>query len=61
MIEDFSDLQTYLSMVGSKLRYVVYYVRNCSSTQDLAMKLFEQGYGEGLVVVADEMSSGRGG
>lgn len=60
MIEDFSDLQTYLSMVGSKLRYVIYYVRNCSSTQDLAMKLFEQGYGEGLVVVADEMSSGRG-
>ncbi len=60
MIEDFSDLQTYLSMVGSKLRYVVYYVRNCSSTQDLAMELFGQGYGEGLVVVADEMSSGRG-
>jgi BirA family biotin operon repressor/biotin-[acetyl-CoA-carboxylase] ligase len=52
--------ETFPSIVGSKLRYVIFYVRNCSSTQDLAMKLFEQGYGEGLVVVAEEMSSGRG-
>jgi len=60
LIEDFSDLQTYLSMVGSRLRYAIFYVRNCSSTQDLAMKLYEEGYGEGSVIIAEEMSSGRG-
>lgn len=59
MIKDFSELVTYLSK-RSRLKYKVFHVSSCSSTQDLAMSLFEEGYGEGLVVVSDEMSSGRG-
>lgn len=60
MIDDLSDLATYLVKWGSRLRYVIFRVKSCSSTQDLAMTLFEQGYGEGLVVISEEMSSGRG-
>jgi len=59
LIDDFSDLTKYLSG-KSRLRYVIFHVSSCSSTQDLAMSLFEQGYGEGLVVLSEEMSSGRG-
>lgn len=59
MIDDLSDLTTYLHG-RSRLKYVIFRVKNCSSTQDLAMSLFKKGYGEGLVVLSEEMSSGRG-
>lgn len=59
MTDDLSDLTTYLSG-KSRLKYLIFRVRSCSSTQDLAMSLFKQGYGEGLVVLSEEMSSGRG-
>lgn len=60
MSDDFSGLTAYLGGRSSRLNYVIFSVERCSSTQDLAMSLFEQGYGEGLVVVSNEMSSGRG-
>lgn len=59
MVDDLSDLTTYL-YGRSRLRYVIFRVKSCSSTQDLAMSLFKKGYGEGLVVLSEEMSSGRG-
>jgi len=60
LTEDLSELTKYLVREGSKLRYVIFHMRSCSSTQDIAMSLFEQGCNEGLVVLCDEMSSGRG-
>jgi BirA family biotin operon repressor/biotin-[acetyl-CoA-carboxylase] ligase len=48
------------SRLNTRLRYRVYYVEKCSSTQDLARELAEGGAAEGTVVVAEEQERGRG-
>lgn len=59
-LDDLQDVRELLKGVGGVLRYEAVYVSNCSSTQDLAASLVKQGYGEGLVVIAESMDSGRG-
>ncbi len=59
-IDDLSLASMYLSDLDTKIRYSVHYVRSCTSTQDIAKSLAELGAPEGLVVIAEEMSQGRG-
>lgn len=42
------------------MMFNIYRVGVCTSTQDIARKLAEEGWGEGTVVIADKMTSGRG-
>ena len=49
-----------VSGLGTRIRYGVHYVEQCSTTQDVAMDLAVRGAPEGTVVVCGEMWSGRG-
>ncbi|MEM2004961.1 MAG: biotin--[acetyl-CoA-carboxylase] ligase [Zestosphaera sp.] len=60
LVDDLRDVGGCLKGVGKRVRYEAVYVRECTSTQDLAASLVKQGFGEGLVVVAESMSLGRG-
>lgn len=55
-----ADAGEHASRLNTRLRYRVYYVEKCSSTQDLARELAEGGAAEGTVVVAEEQERGRG-
>ena len=57
------DLQlagNYVRNIGRRLKFKVYYVESCESTQDLAEALAKQGVSEGTIVLAEEMNKGRG-
>jgi len=58
--DDLALAQTYVRGLGTRLRYVVHYLRRCTTTQDVADNLARHGCDEGTVVVCDEMSEGRG-
>ena len=47
-------------LTGTSINYSIHYVGGCSSTQDIADALAREGGPEGLVVIAEEMSEGRG-
>lgn len=59
-VDDLSLAGTYLSYLDTRIKYSVHYVRSCTSTQGIAKSLAELGAPEGLVVIAEEMSQGRG-
>lgn len=42
------------------MMFKVYRVEECTSTQDIARKLAENGWDEGTVIIADRMTEGRG-
>jgi len=60
--DDLSTANYYIKslVTDTPIRYSVHYVEKCRSTQDVAEALAREGAGEGLVVVAEEMSGGRG-
>lgn len=60
MVDDLSLANTYVRDVGNRLKFKVHYVENCSSTQDIAETLAEQGVSEGTLVLAERMTKGRG-
>ncbi|HIE54675.1 MAG TPA: biotin--[acetyl-CoA-carboxylase] ligase, partial [Chromatiaceae bacterium] len=60
MIDDLRLAGSYMDDIGGRLRYNIHYVESCSSTQDIADLLARQGAGEGTVVLAEEMTMGRG-
>ena len=47
-------------LANTPINYSIHYVGSCSSTQDIADALAREGGPEGLVVIAEEMSEGRG-
>ena len=51
---------SYVGGLGTRVSYKAYYVRTCTSTQDVARELATRGAGEGAVVIAEVMTSGRG-
>ncbi len=57
---DVADLACCVHLLGRGLRFSLRYVERCSSTQDVARALAEEGAEEGLVVVAEEQERGRG-
>ncbi len=57
-VDDLSMLSRYPPDVGIPI--TVHYLRKCSSTQDVAALLAEEGAEEGTLVVAEEMDKGRG-
>lgn len=59
-LDDLSKATEYLKGLSTTLRYEVVYVERCVSTQDLAGSLVIQGHGEGLLVIAESMTLGRG-
>ncbi len=60
--DDLSTANYYIKslLTNTPISYSVHYVEKCRSTQDVAEALAKEGAGEGLVVVAEEMSHGRG-
>lgn len=60
MIDDLRLAGSCMDDIGGRLRYNIHYVESCSSTQDIADLLARQGAGEGTVVLAEEMTMGRG-
>ena len=58
--DDLSEAQAYMSGLSTKVRYVLHYLPSTTSTQDVAKTLAEHGAPEGTVVVAEEMTAGRG-
>ncbi len=57
-----NDLQT-LTNTSWKLHglcYKIYYIRECTSTQDIAEELAKSGAPEGSVIVAEKQTRGRG-
>ncbi|PUA33619.1 MAG: biotin--[acetyl-CoA-carboxylase] ligase [Zestosphaera tikiterensis] len=58
--DDLSLANAYLRDLRTDISFKVVYVRRCDSTQDVAEQLASQGVEEGLVVVAEELTSGRG-
>ena len=59
-VDDLSIANNFISKLNTFVRYAVRYVPHCTSTQDIAKSLAESGASEGLIVIAEEMSSGRG-
>ncbi len=59
-VDDLANTEFYLADLGTRLRYRVHYVEKCVTTQDIAATLAEQGATEGTIVLAEEMSGGRG-
>lgn len=60
MIDDLRLANFYIEDIGSRLRFNVHYVESCNSTQDIADLLACRGASEGTVVLAEEMTMGRG-
>jgi len=60
LLDDLSLAGNYIRDLGTRIDFYVHYVPQCSSTQDIAKSLAESGVPEGLVVIAEEMYSGRG-
>ncbi len=58
--DDLSLADRYVRDIPGPLRFRVHYVEKCASTQDVAEALVEQGVSEGTIVLAEEMSKGRG-
>ncbi len=60
--DDLSTANYYIKslLTNTPIRYSVHYVERCRSTQDIAEALAREGAEEGLVVVAEEMTGGRG-
>ncbi len=58
--DNLANAELYLADLEASLDYRVYYVEKCISTQDIASALAEQGAHEGTIVLAEEMSGGRG-
>ncbi len=58
--DDLSVVNTYLRDLRTDLSFKVVYFKKCGSTQDIAEELANQGVEEGLVVLAEELTSGRG-
>ncbi len=59
-MDDLANTELYLTDLETSLRYRVHYVEKCISTQDIASMLAEQGAREGTIVLAEEMTGGRG-
>jgi BirA family biotin operon repressor/biotin-[acetyl-CoA-carboxylase] ligase len=63
-MEGFSDdlmyLDEVLSALPTRLKFHTYYLKRCSSSQDVAEALALEGAPEGTVVVCEEMWRGRG-
>jgi len=59
-IDDLSMVNTYIADLRTRVKFIAHYVPECTSTQDIAKSLAESGAPEGLIVIADEMSRGRG-
>lgn len=60
MVDDLSLANAYVRDADNRLKFKVHYVENCSSTQDIAETLAEQGVPEGTLVLAERMTKGRG-
>ena len=58
--DDLANTELYLADLEASLNYRVHYVEKCISTQDIASTLAEQGAQEGTIVLAEEMTGGRG-
>ena len=58
--DNLSEATKLVSNLGTRIRYQVYYLEKCGSTQDVARELAEKGAQEGVVVVAEEQENGRG-
>lgn len=58
--DDLVNAELYLADLETSLNYRVHYVEKCISTQDIASTLAEQGAREGTIVLAEEMTGGRG-
>lgn len=59
-LDDLSTAPRIVSMIPYKLRYNIYYVKRCSTTQEIALSLAKAGAPDGTVVLAEEMEKGRG-
>ncbi len=59
-VDDLANTERYLTGLETTLNYRVHYVEKCISTQDIALMLAEQGAREGTIVLAEEMTGGRG-
>jgi len=60
MTDDLSGLPLIVKQLKSNLRFNIYYLSTCSSTQDVAEKLALEGASEGTIVIAEKMEQGRG-
>ena len=58
--DDLSSLSYYVKNLDTGLKYAVYYLPVCSSTQDIAESLAIEGASEGTIVIAEKMEQGRG-
>lgn len=58
--DDLSLIKKFSMRLDTKIRYNFYYMKTCSSTQDVATSLALQGAEEGTIVIAEEMEQGRG-
>ncbi len=58
--DDLSLADRYVRDIPGPLKFRVHYVEKCASTQDIAEALARQGVPEGTIVLAEEMSKGRG-
>ena len=59
-MNDLSTINNFISKLNTYIKYIAHYVPYCTSTQDIARSLAESNAPEGLVIIAEEMSSGRG-
>ena len=58
--DDLSEARAYLADLGTEISYAIRYLPSTTSTQDVAKSLADGGAPEGTVVLAEEMSAGRG-
>lgn len=58
--DDLSTAQQYLSDLHTELKFTVYYLPSTRSTQDVARNLAEEGVPEGVVILAERQTAGRG-
>ena len=59
-LDDLRETNCILRELKMKLKFTVNYLTSTSSTQDVAKSLAEHGAPEGTIVIAEEMSAGRG-
>lgn len=59
-LDDLGLAHKYIDLLNTYIKYRLYYVDLCESTQDIADSLAREGASEGTVVIAEELTKGRG-
>jgi len=59
-IDDISIASRYVSIIDTHIKFSIYYLETCSSTQDVADSLAREGVSEGTVVISEKLTRGRG-